>query len=72
MGNSMQPTIWIGYKNEVYEKSYEDYEELRKIEVDFPNIFIASHMRVLLIDAQRRYKSNIDVDYVVPGGFLLK
>ena len=68
MGNSMQPALWIGYKDEVYA---ERYDELRKISVNFPNIFIASHMRVLLIDAHRRRDSNIDVDYVVPGGFLL-
>ena len=71
MGNIMQPALWIGYKDEVYAKLGRDYEELRKIAVDFPNIFIASHLRVLLIDANRRDDTNIDVDHVVPGGFLL-
>ena len=62
----MQPALWIGYKEEVYAKSY---DEGPMIQINFPKMIIASHMRVLLIDAYRRSDTNIDVDYVVPGGF---
>ena len=75
MGNSMQPAIWIGYKDldfEDFDDLYGNDEDSGKIQVDFPNVFIAKHMHVLLIDAQPQSHSNIDVSYVVPGGFLLK
>ena len=75
LGDSMQPALWIGYKDQAYEEDDEDLfgdQDHRKIKVDFPNIFIANQMRVLLIDANRRSDTNVDVDYVIPGGFLLK
>ena len=63
----MQPAIWIGYKDVAYET-----DKQRKLEIKFPNLFIANHMGVLLIGAHRRRQdTNIDVDYVIPGGFLL-
>ena len=62
----MQPAIWIGYKD----SAYADYK-MRHIKVDFPNVFITKYMRVLMIDAYRRPDSNLDIDYVIPGGFIL-
>ena len=61
------PAIWIGYRD----IAYENYDK-RHIKIDFPNTFTSKYMRVLLIDAHRRADFSIDVDYVVPGGFLLK
>ena len=45
----MQPALWIGYK----EMAYANYN-YRKIQIDFPNIFITKYMWVLMIDARRR------------------
>ena len=65
VGKKMQPVLWVGFKD----IAYSGYDG--KAYVKFPNIFIAKYMKILMIDSHRNGDSNIDVNYVIPGGFLL-
>jgi len=64
--NVMQPAIWIGYKDSAY-----THKANRRIKLDLPNIFVTKYMKVLMISAYRK-STNIHIDYVIPGGFLLE
>lgn len=66
VGKRIQPAIWIKFDD----ATIVDYSK-REVFIKFPNLFIAKYMRILAIDAHRYGDSNIDIDYVVPGGFLL-
>ena len=64
----LQPAIWIGYTDKVYASE----EDNRKIKVAFTNVFITKYMRILMIGGHNQQDSNINIDYVIPGGWILK
>ena len=65
VGTAMQPAVWLGFNSNV------DSADTREAKVIFPQIFVAKYMKILLIDAYRRHDTNIDIDHVIPGGFMI-
>jgi hypothetical protein len=61
----------MNFLSTAYENRYT--EGSNEMTVDFGrNVFICKFMKALLVDATRTGDSNIDISYVIPGGFTLK
>jgi hypothetical protein len=63
------PIVWIGFKEEAFEKNMNnEFNGIALIELN-RNVHICRYMKYLLINAYRRSAQNIDTGCIVPHGY---